>query len=217
MPRNITSNLTLYLAAKGCQPSHEAVVSDDRNEPILTLEPLSDAMREGVEGTGWALSGLQKTTSHQFEGRWEGESTRSAYLFFHRVDGPEEVSIDVYLDETSRGVSGNLALVVDLKPLGTLGPVPDVLEALSAAALRQLPERVRRPVTLRFRLADAGSVVEDADAEVRIKVRLPKAVLQKGLESTVQFVRSVTADFGALLDADVIRTLSLEDDPLDGA
>jgi hypothetical protein len=30
-----------------------------------------------------SLSGLQKTTSHQFEGRWEGESTRSAYLFFH--------------------------------------------------------------------------------------------------------------------------------------
>ncbi len=35
---------------------------------LLTLEPLIDAVREGVEAEGWELSGLQKTTSHQFEG-----------------------------------------------------------------------------------------------------------------------------------------------------
>ena len=54
----------------------------DPNEgPLLTLEPLLDAVRLGVEDAGWTLSGLQKTTSHEFDGRWAGESTRSAYLF----------------------------------------------------------------------------------------------------------------------------------------
>ena len=67
-------------------------------EPILTLEPLLEAVREGLETSGWELSGLQKTTSHQFEGRWEGDSTRSAYLFFHPPHGPDFVSVDVYLD-----------------------------------------------------------------------------------------------------------------------
>ena len=41
-------------------------------ESVLTLEPLIDAVRDGVEATGWALSGLQKTTSHEYAGRWEG-------------------------------------------------------------------------------------------------------------------------------------------------
>ena len=49
-----------------------------------TLEPLIDAVRDGVEGKGWSLSGLQKTSSTEFEGRWAGQTTRSAYLFFHR-------------------------------------------------------------------------------------------------------------------------------------
>lgn len=189
-------------------------MNEDDSQPLLTLEPLTDAVRTGVEGTGWALSGLQKTTSHQFEGRWEGESTRSAYLFFHRPDGPEEVSIDVYLDETERGVSGNLALVVDLRPLGALKSVPMTLQSLSEAALQQLPDRVRRPVTLRFRLADASHGIDEAETEVRIKVRLPKSVLGRGHDATTDFVRSVTADFGSLLDSEVIRSLALEDDDL---
>lgn len=189
-------------------------MNEDDSQPLLTLEPLTDAVRKGVEGTGWALSGLQKTTSHQFEGRWEGESTRSAYLFFHRPDGPEEVSIDVYLDEAGRGVSGNLALVVDLRPLGALKSVPMTLQSLSEAALQQLPDRVRRPVTLRFRLADASHGIDEAETEVRIKVRLPKSVLGRGHEATKDFVRAVTADFGSLLDSEVIRSLALEDDDL---
>src|SRR5262245_13467535 len=91
-------------------------------DEILTLEPLVDAVREGVEAAGgWELSGLQKTTSLEFEGRWEGESTRSAYLFFHASGRADAASIDVYLDETSRGLTGNLALVVDVVRLGSLG------------------------------------------------------------------------------------------------
>lgn len=190
----------------------KARVSDSEGDPILTLEPLSDAIREGVEGAGWALSGLQKTTSHQFEGRWEGESTRSAYLFFHRPDGPDHVSIDVYLDETSRGLTGNLALVVDLDALGALPSAPDTLAVVAHAAADRLPESVRRPITLRYRLVDASEGVGEADTEVRIKVRLPRSVLREGAPAMIAFARTVTADFGALLDTDELRELSAPDD-----
>ncbi|MGB1780236.1 MAG: hypothetical protein ACPHQP_11825, partial [Longimicrobiales bacterium] len=139
---------------------------------FLTLEPLIDALREGIEASGWDLSGLQKTTSHQFEGRWEGESTRSAYLFFHRADGPDFASVDAYLDETGRGVSGNVALVVDLRPLGSIGDSGQVLSALSRLSARELTRGQRRPLSLRFRLDDAEDAAADADTEVRFKVRL---------------------------------------------
>ncbi|MEM7415411.1 MAG: hypothetical protein AAF389_07940 [Gemmatimonadota bacterium] len=187
-------------------------MSDSEDEPILTLEPLCDAIREGVEGAGWSLSGMQKTTSHQFEGRWEGESTRSAYLFFHRPDGPDHVSIDVYLDETSRGLSGNLALVVDLDALGALPSAPETLAIMANAAVDRLPESVRRPVTLRYRLVDAAEPIDKADTEVRIKVRLPRSVLGQGTPATTAFARTATADFGALLDTDELRELAAPDD-----
>ena len=70
------------------------------------------------------LSGLQKTTSHQFEGRWQGESSRSAYLFFHDDARPDYVSIDVFLDETTRGLKGNLALVLAGPEWGYWGRCP---------------------------------------------------------------------------------------------
>ena len=38
-------------------------------EPVLTIEPLVNAVRDGVEATGRAFSGLQKTTSHEYAGR----------------------------------------------------------------------------------------------------------------------------------------------------
>ena len=74
-----------------------------------TLEPLIHAVQDGVQSRGWILSGTQKTTSMEFEGRWAGASTRSAYLFFHR-DEVEDASVDVYLDETPAGLHGSLSL-----------------------------------------------------------------------------------------------------------
>lgn len=176
-------------------------------EPILTLEPLIDAIRSSAEKAGWELSGLQKTTSHQFEGRWEGDSTRSAYLFFHHPAAPDEVSVDVYLDETSRGLSGNLALVVDLRPLGLLGEPSAALTALAAASAERIPSRFRRPVTLRFRLADAGDPADDAESEVRFKVRLPRDVISAGVDAVADFTRTVVVDFSSLLDAEVLERM----------
>ncbi|MDE3004806.1 MAG: hypothetical protein OXU39_01805, partial [Gemmatimonadota bacterium] len=136
----------------------------------MTLEPLIDTLREAIAGVGWELSGLQKTTSHQFEGRWKGESTRSAYLFFHRSDGPDFASVDVYLDETSRGMTGNVALVVDLRPMGEVGKAEDVLSVLASLSARELRGGQRRPLSPVSHGRCRG-VVEGPDTEGRLKVR----------------------------------------------
>ena len=122
-------------------------------------------MRDGIESAGWALSGLQKTTSLEFEGRWEGESTRSAYLFFHAPERSEGVSIDVYLDETSQGLAGNLALVVDVVPLAHLGDPARVLGQLGEVAKKELPRGHITPLTLRLRLPNGATDPARAEAE----------------------------------------------------
>lgn len=172
--------------------------------PILTLEPYIEAVREGVESSGWSLSGLQKTTSHQFEGRWEGDSSRSAYLFFHRPAGPDWVSVDVFLDETSRGLSGNLALVADLDPLGALGDVSDALAALGSLATEYLPPGYKTPVTLRLRLEGGGQAAGEADTEVRFKLRVPRTAVDAG-HSAVAALCSATVDaFESLMASPVL-------------
>ena len=179
---------------------------------FLTLEPLIDALREGVEASGWGLSGLQKTTSHQFEGRWDGESTRSAYLFFHRADGPDFASVDVYLDETGRGVSGNVALVVDLRPMGSIGDSGQILSALGRLSARELAHGQRRPLSLRFRLDDAEDAPADADTEVRFKVRLPRAVIRGGRSEMDPWLDSVLAGFAEILRSPELALLTESDD-----
>lgn len=179
---------------------------------ILTLEPLIEAIRQGVEASGWTLSGLQKTTSHQFEGRWEGESTRSAYLFFHSPDGPDFVSIDVYLDETSRGLTGNLALVADLIRFGELGDVEEALASLGGASARELDQRNKRPITLRLRMLDAAETPTAADSEIRFKVRIPKRVIEEGTDGVVGFVREAMLGFARLLEAPELHRYAPDDD-----
>ena len=181
-------------------------------DPILTLEPLIAAIQAGVARVGWELSGMQKTTSHQFEGRWEGESTRSAYLFFHPGNGPDWVSVDVYLDETSRGLTGNLALVVDIAPMERLGPTAEVLAALAAASLRHLPERYRRPVTLRYRLADAVDAVGSAETEVRFKISLPRRLIESGAPAITDFSAEVVRAFGEVLRSPEVMGYAPDDD-----
>jgi hypothetical protein len=176
-------------------------------DPILTLEPLVDAVRDGVEASGWQLSGLQKTTSHQFEGKWAGDSTRSAYLFFHRADGPDWASVDVYLDETSRGLSGNLALVVDGCALAELGDVDGALHMLGGITRAYLPEAYRTPITLRLRLADPLADPGTADSEVRFKLRIPRAALDAGPGAVTDLARDTAGRFTRMLEAAELRSL----------
>jgi len=168
-------------------------------DEILTLEPLLEAVREGIEGAGWTLSGLQKTTSLEFEGRWEGESTRSAYLFFHAPDRADGVSIDVYLDETSQGLAGNLALVVDVLPLAHLGEPATVLGELGAVAKTELPAGHLTPLTLRLRLPDAGRQAGDAEAEVRFKVVLSRRSIAAGRDELRRLAAEAVASFERIL------------------
>lgn len=173
-----------------------------------TLEPLIDAVREGVESGGWTLSGLQKTSSTEFEGRWAGQSSRSAYLFFHR-DDLEAASIEAYLDETARGLSGNLALVADVRPIWELESVPDAVDRLAALAAKHFPEGYATPVTFRLRLARAQEPVTEADLEARLKLRIPKAAVEAGTSAvsalasaTIESMESILADpdAGSVLD-----------------
>lgn len=175
--------------------------------PILTLEPFIDAVRDGVEVAGWSLSGLQKTTSHQFEGRWAGDETRSAYLFFHDPGSDLPVSIDVYLDETSRGLTGNLALVLDLHPLADLGSVEILLGRLGDMAASALIEGYRTPLTLRFRLRDADQDPGTADTEVRFKLRVPGAALEAGGAAVAALSSASVKAFQTLLSMPELQSL----------
>ena len=175
-------------------------------EDISSLEPLIEAVRDGVESTGWEVSGLQKTTSHQFEGKWEGESTRSAYLFFHRPNGSEYVSIDVYLDETSQGLTGNLALVVDLASFADLGDPEDVLRSFAALSSRVLPDRHARPFALRFRLRDSSDEPSGAETEVRFKLQLPRRTIGHGAAVVRQLAAKTVKAFEVILNSDELAT-----------
>ncbi|MCG6957797.1 MAG: hypothetical protein LJF04_17545 [Gemmatimonadetes bacterium] len=151
-----------------------------RGDALLTLEPLIDAVREGAVSAAWALSGLQKTTSHEFEGNWAGDSTRSAYLFFHVPAGYEWASLDVYLDETSRGLAGNLALALDGRTLGEMGDVARTMEQLASIAAETLPQEFRTPVTLRVRLERPSAAPASAGTELRFKIRIPMETIARG-------------------------------------
>jgi hypothetical protein len=190
-----------------------AVTAGAERDPLLTLEPLIDAVRDGVEAAGWTLSGLQKTTSEEFEGRWQGQSTRSAYLFFHRDSLGDDVSVDVYLDETSSGLQGNLALVVEAPPLSALEPVSETLADLGRAASGHLPAGYRTPVSIRARLDGAGSSPREADVEVRIKLRIPRGAVEAGASAVSALATSSVRAFERLLaDPELRRYVNCGED-----
>jgi hypothetical protein len=179
-----------------------------REEALLTLEPLIDAVRAGVETVGWKLSGLQKTTSHQFEGRWEGDSTRSAYLFFHPPHGPDFASVDVYLDETTQGLTGNLALVVDLAELRALGDTDDLLHGLGKMSSAALPSGHPTPVTLRLRLDDGLLDPGEAEVEVRFKLRLTRRTIGRGAGAIRDLAAETVKAFEGILGEEALLRLT---------
>lgn len=184
----------------------------ESSTPVLTLEPLLEAVQDGIERAGWALSGLQKTTSLQFEGRWEGESTRSAYLFFHREGLPGCVSLDVFLDETSKGLKGNFALVIDGPELGELGPMEELLEALAAVSKDALPEGYTTPVSVRLRLPKVSTEPSEADSEFRLKLHIPHRAYEAGPDALSALASAVVTAFEAALQHPELRPFLTDDD-----
>lgn len=167
--------------------------------PLLTLEPLLEAVRDGVEALGWTLSGLQKTTSHEFEGRWAGESTRSAYLFFHRDDLPEWASVEAFLDETSKGLRGNLSLVIDGPELGALDEIRGLLSDLARVAGESLPEGYRTPVTVRLHLPSPDAHASDAETGYRFKLHLPRTAIEAGASAVSALASAAVSAFETAL------------------
>lgn len=169
-----------------------------------TLEPLLDAIRSFLTGRGWPLSGVQKTTSYEYEGPWEGYTLRSAYAFFHGPsdsagpDGEGEgaeggPSIEAFVDETEDGVEASLSLVIR-------GPTPaeepDVRRLLGRAieiAAACVPDELPAPVTVSF--SSPGRTAPDrASTRIRFKARVPTAAVLAG-------DRTVKAALGAILDS----------------
>lgn len=177
---------------------------DPDASPLLTLEPLIDAVRSGIKDAGWALSGMQKTTSHEFDGRWAGESTRSAYLFFHRTESDDPVSIDVFLDETSQGLGGNLTLAVQGPSLGELGSVAGALESLVRVADRELTRGHRTPVTLRATVPHRSALPEDAHTECRFRLVIPDVAISAGARVVRTLAQATVQSFEALLTTRVV-------------
>ncbi len=177
------------------------------SEPLLTLEPLIEAVQDGVSRAGWELSGLQKTTSHQFEGRWEGETSRSAYLFFHNERAPDFVSIDVFLDETSKGLKGNLALVVEGPELASLGPMKELLTSLARMTEECMPEGYRTPLTVRLRLNGPDQDPDEAESEVRLKLRIPAKAMRAGANAVSALASAAVAAFERAMAQEEFRLL----------
>ncbi|TVR54258.1 MAG: hypothetical protein EA421_09205 [Gemmatimonadales bacterium] len=177
------------------------------SDSILTLEPLLEAVQDGLASSGWELSGLQKTTSREFEGRWAGESTRSAYLFFHRSDLPDSVSVESFLDETSRGLKGNLSLVVDGPRLHEVGALQSVLQRLATATSETLPPGYRTPISARVVLDDPDTPPGDGEVQVRIRLLLPRAAMDAGASAVSALVSGAVSAFERLLERPEVAEL----------
>lgn len=185
---------------------------DPGEGPLLTLEPLIDAVRQGVEEAGWTLSGMQKTTSHEFEGRWAGESARSAYLFFHQPGGRAPVSVDVFLDETSQGLGGNLTLAVRGPSLGALGDFTATLKELARTANRELTRGHATPVTLRATVPHRGARAEDARTECRFRLAIPDVAIAAGARVVRTLSTATVKSFEALLASRVVADFPRAED-----
>ena len=175
-------------------------------KPLQTLEPLIEAVQDGITLAGWVLSGLQKTTSHQFEGRWKGESSRSAYLFFHNDNSPDFVSIDVFLDETTKGLKGNLALVVAGPEMGLLEPMPDLLAALAKVTADCLPDQYHTPFVVRLRMDGPEDDPRTAETEIRIKLTIPSEAMDAGASAVSALVSATTTAFERSLEHEGLRS-----------
>ncbi len=175
-------------------------------KPLQTLEPFIEAVQDGITLAGWVLSGLQKTTSHQFEGRWKGESSRSAYLFFHNDNSPDFVSIDVFLDETTKGLKGNLALVVAGPEMGLLEPMPDLLAALAKVTADCLPDQYHTPFVVRLRMDGPEDDPRTAETEIRIKLSIPSEAMDAGASAVSALVSATTTAFERSLEHEGLRS-----------
>ena len=147
-----------------------------------TLEPLLSVLRPLIEESRWVLSGMQKTTSYEYEGAWEGETLRSAYAFFHRP-GDEEgrgPSLEAYLDETEDGLEGALSLVMTAPGPDQEPAVTELMGRALATASASIPEGVPAPVSITYSGRPGATAASAIRARVRFKARIPGTAIRGG-------------------------------------
>jgi hypothetical protein len=138
-------------------------------------------------------------------------------LFFHRPDVPEWASVDAFLDETSRGLKGNLALVLDGPELQEIPDPAAALTALAELARPMLPEGYRAPLTLRYRVPGLGEDPGHADTEIRFKLLLPKGALDSGFSAVSALAGATARAFQSILESPGLRPYWPEDDEGSGS
>ncbi len=167
----------------------------ETTDRLLTLEPLITVVRDALSGAGWKLSGLEKTTSHEFVGRWEGGGSRRAYLFFHCDRVADFVRIDSFLEESPRGLRGDLALVFAAPELADLTPMPQFLAALSRMTVDCMPEGYKIILSVKLRLEGPREDPRDAETEVRLRLPIPAGAIDAGGYAVSSLVSLAVAGF----------------------
>ena len=167
---------------------------------IETLEPLLQVVRAVLESNRWSLSGVQKTTSYEYEGPWEGQTLRSAYAFFHRVGTPEEgPSIEVFIDESDEGVDGALSLVVEGPAVERESDVRAVLVGAVETAGEALPSELPAPVSISYG-HPGRRPPEAARVKVRFKAKLPRPAVKGGERTVRATLATILEAFEHVLD-----------------
>jgi hypothetical protein len=126
---------------------------------------------------------------------------------------PDWVSIDVFLDETSRGLKGNLALVVDGPELSRVGDPAGVLSHLAGVARSALPVGYRTPLTLRYRLPRLGGNPAESDTEYRFKLYIPPKALSAGHSAVTALATSTARAFREILNSQELRPFLAPEEP----
>jgi hypothetical protein len=103
------------------------------------------------------------------------------------------------LDETSKGLKGNLALVIDGPELRGIPDPHGALSQLGDLAQEALPQGYRTPVTLRYRLPKPGRDPGDADSEIRFKIYIPAKAVQAGSSAVAELARVASRAFMSIL------------------
>ena len=120
------------------------------------------------------------------------------------------MSIDVFLDETTKGLKGNLALVVSGPEMGLLEPMPDFLAALAKVTTDCLPEHYHTPFVVRLRMDGPEDDPHTAETEVRIKLTIPSEALDAGASAVSALASATTTAFERSLAHEGLRSSLIE-------
>ena len=100
-----------------------------------------------------------------------------------------------------------LDTVLDLLDLEDLGRLQTALGVLGELSEASLPRGHRTPLSLRLRLREAGDDPAADEAQVRFKLRLPRATIGAGRSAVAELAHDTVRAFEVLLEADALRGL----------